>query len=272
MNSTTSLDLIPRLLSINPILAVPDVSAVIHHYRDVLGFANVWMWGDPPSYGGADMDGVGVHFTLDPTLAQTAEGRAVWMRVHNLAALYSRHQEQGAAILEPLEAKPWGVTEYTVRDMNGYRLRFTGSVSASNQTSLPEDFRIEVRSPTWAEMERLIHAVGWASFTNLEIASRVLEAARFGVVAFIREEVIGSALVTSDNAFYYLRDVMVAPEWQRRGVGTALVRKLMEQVFHHVPPHTLVGLYTGSNLHDFYARFGFRGPANGLYGMTQTIE
>ena len=271
MNSTASPDSIPRLMSINPILAVPDVPAATHHYRDVLGFANVWAWGDPPSYGGADLDGVGVHFALDATLARTAEGHSVWIRVHNLAALYSSHQERGAAIMAPLEAKPWNVHEYVVRDLNGYQLRFTGSVSARDYTSLPEDIRIEARPPTWAEMERLIRAVGWAGLTNFETAPRVLEAARFGVVALIREEVIGSALVTSDGAFHYLRDVIVTPGWQRRGVGTALVRSLMERVSRHAPPHTLVGLYTGSNLHEFYARFGFRGPGNGLYGMTQTI-
>ena len=33
----------------------------------------------------------------------------------------------------------------------------------------------------------------------------------------------------------------------------------------------LVGLFTGENLQGFYGQFGFRGPANGLYGMTQSI-
>ena len=39
-------------------------------------------------------------------------------------ALCSRHQCHGATIYSPLETKPWGLREYTVRDLNGHYLRF----------------------------------------------------------------------------------------------------------------------------------------------------
>jgi predicted N-acetyltransferase YhbS len=79
--------------------------------------------------------------------------------------------------------------------------------------------------------------------------------------------------VTSDNAgFYYVRDVLVHPDWQRRRVGTALVERLMEVLRAEAPDGSLVGLFTGDHLHDYYARFGFRGPASGLHGMTLIIR
>src|SRR5262245_36728031 len=38
------------LIRSEPILAVSDVVAAIRHYRDVLGFANEWTWGEPPDF------------------------------------------------------------------------------------------------------------------------------------------------------------------------------------------------------------------------------
>ena len=92
------------------------------------------------------------------------------------------------------------------------------------------------------------------------------------VVAVVAGQTVGCAFLTGDNAgFYYVRDVIVHPDWQGRRIGTALMQALMEHLRAHGPAHALVGLFTGSHLHDFYAQFGFRGPNSGLYGMTQTL-
>jgi GNAT superfamily N-acetyltransferase/uncharacterized glyoxalase superfamily protein PhnB len=264
----------PRLITVEPILAVEDVVAATRYYREVLDFEDVWVWGDPPSHGGANRDGMQLQFTLNPALAQTAEGRGVWISVRNVAALYARHQERQAQIVAALEPKPWGVNEYTVRDLNGYRLRFAERGDARSASGdLPAAVRIESRLPTWPEMHALIHAVGWEAFTNFETAPRVLEAAIFGAVAVVEGQAVGCALLTGDHAgFYYVRDVMVHPDWQRLHIGTALMRSVMDYLHANAPAGALVGLYTGDNLHDFYARFGFRGPNNGLYGMTQRIR
>ena len=264
----------PRLMTVEPILAVRDVVETTRYYREVLDFGDVWLWGEPPSHGGANQDDVQVQFTLDPALAETAEGRAVWIRVQHVAGLYARHQARGAEIVAALEPKPWGVTEYTVRDLNGYRLRFAGQGGAQEPSrELPEQVRVESRLPTWPEMEALIYAVGWEPHTNFATAPRVLEVALFGAVAMADGQAVGCALLTGDGAgFYYVRDVMVHPDWQRRHIGSALMQTLMAQVGAHAPSGALVGLFTGGGLHDFYARFGFHGPNNGLYGMTQVIR
>jgi GNAT superfamily N-acetyltransferase/uncharacterized glyoxalase superfamily protein PhnB len=260
------------LLGCQAILAVNDVAASVTYYRDVLGFDDGWLWGDPPTHGGTGRDGVALQFSLDPERAATAEGRSLWINVANIDSLYARHQARGAAILSPLEAKPWGVREYIVRDLNGYYLRFAeGGVARESRSDKAADVQIESRLPTWPEMERLIRAVGWEKYTNFQTAPRVLETAVHGVVAIVEGETVGCALLMSDGAgFYYVRDVMVCPERQGQGIGTALMAALIEYFHTHAPDHALVGLFTGQNLHNFYAQFGFRGPANGLYGMTQS--
>jgi GNAT superfamily N-acetyltransferase/catechol 2,3-dioxygenase-like lactoylglutathione lyase family enzyme len=261
-----------HLLTIEPILAVRDVAAATAYWRDVLGFGDVWVWGEPPTHGGANQDGVSLQFSLNPALAERAEGQQVWIRVRDVEATYALHQERGAEIVAALEPKPWGVSEYVVRDPDGYRLRFAGSGSgrAASQ-ALPAAVRIEPRLPSWPEMEALIRAVGWES--KGDAAPRVLKTALFGAVAVAEGQTVGCAFLTGDNAgFYYVRDVMVHPDWQRRHVGTALMRALMEYLQAHGVEEDLIGLFTGPHLHEFYAQFGFAGPKSGLYGMTRTVR
>ena len=58
------------------------------------------------------------------------------------------------------------------------------------------------------------------------------------------------------------------PEWQARGVGTQLVRALLEIIRRKAAEGALVSLFTGRNLAEFYEQFGFSGPECGLYGMS----
>jgi GNAT superfamily N-acetyltransferase/uncharacterized glyoxalase superfamily protein PhnB len=262
------------LISIEPILAVRDVAAATAYYRDVLGFGDVWLWGEPPTHGGANWDGVQVQFSLNPAAAQHREGRELWLHVRNVQAMYTLHQERGAEIVETLEPKPWGVSEYTLRDLNGYRLRFAGSGRAREVSrALPAEMRIEPRLPTWPELKTLIDAVGWARDSDPGTPPRVLQTALYGVVAVVEGQTVGCAFLTGDNAgFYYVRDVMVHPDWQGQRIGTALMQALMEYFRAHAPEDALVGLFTGPHLHEFYAQFGFRGPQGGLYGMTREVR
>jgi GNAT superfamily N-acetyltransferase/uncharacterized glyoxalase superfamily protein PhnB len=261
------------LITMEPILAVRDVATAATYYRDVLGFEDVWLWGEPPTHGGANQDGVQLQFSLNPALAESAEGREIWIRVRDVQAMYALHQERGAEIVATLEPKPWGVSEYTVRDPNGYRLRFAGSGAREASRALPAEVLIEPRLPTWPEMKALMHAVGWAREANPETAPRVLETALYGAVAVVEGQTVGCAFLTGDNAgFYYVRDVMVHPDWQGRRIGTALMQALMEYLRAHGTEDALVGLFTGPDLHEFYAQFGFRGPNSGLYGMTKALR
>lgn len=138
---------------------------------------------------------------------------------------------------------------------------------------MPPEVRIEPHLATKEEIAALAHAVGWAETAVPEAAPRIQEVAVFGVTARVNEQAIGSAAITTDQCgFYYIRDVMVHPDWQGRHVGTALLQALMDYLHTHAPDNTLVGLFTGPTLHHFYARAGFQGATTGLYGMTQTIR
>jgi GNAT superfamily N-acetyltransferase len=174
-------------------------------------------------------------------------------------------------IVSPLEPKPWGLQEYTVRECNGYRLRFgepvTTHATATPAKQLPEGVRLVERLPTVEEYDMLVRAVGWAN-TNMEAVTAALRNTLYAVVAVEDDLAVGMARVVGDGAMaFYVQDVVVLPKYQRQGVGTALMEAVMSNFRRSTPRRSAIGLFTGRNLAGFYERHGFEGPETGLYGM-----
>lgn len=263
----------PGISHVEPILAVRDVAASVSYWHDVLGFPGKWTWGDPPNHGGVSWDGAQVQFSQNPQLAAVSEGHSLWIRVRQIEALYGRHQANRAEIVSSLEDKPWGMAEYTVREINGYRVRFAAPVSdrVPSAESLPSTVRMVLRVPTAAEFRGLVSAVGWGATSNDAVVEELLSAAIFAVVAedSATSTAVGCALLLGDHAsFFYVKDVMVHPDWQGKRVGTALMQELTRWVETHAPDNALVGLYTGEDLAPFYRQFGF----TRAFGMHRRIR
>jgi GNAT superfamily N-acetyltransferase len=253
------------------ILAVADVAATVRYYREKLGFTNEWFWGDPPSFAGVTWGKVGVMFCLQPALAAKVEGHQHAFSVTGIDPLYDRHRENGVEVISPLQAKPWGLREYIVRDLNGYHLRFaepiTSHATGTAAKKLPENIRLVERLPTVEEYEALIRAVGWVKYTNLEAVPAALQNTFYSVLAVEGDRPVGMARLVGDGAGFYVHDVAVHPDRQRQGIGTALMEALMGHFLRATPPKSSIGLFTGRNLAGFYERHGFEGPDTSLYGM-----
>lgn len=250
----------PSLLIAEPVLMVPDVVAAIQYWQDVIGFPDKWVWGDPVFIGAVSWTGVNVQFYKHPELAERSKGNAIWMRVHEIDALYDRHQRNGAEIVAPLELQEYGLGQYTLRDLNGYYIHFA-SPWRPPQERLPkpaEPYRIVRRRLTPEEAFHLSHSVGWTDKRDDEAIVRRLEHQPFSLVAEAGGKAIGALAVVGDGvSFYYLKDVMVLPEWQRRGVGSALMLELTRWLDEEVPSTVMVGLYCADYLAPLYRRFGF---------------
>ena len=264
----------PRLSHVEPILPVTDIIKTVNYWHDVLGFSNKWTWGDPPGYGGVNWQGVFIQFLLDPKLAALSKGNSIFIRVKNLEASYQFHQNKNAEIVEPLENKPWGLAGYTLRDNNGYYIIIAGAPvpdKEKSQTTIPESVNIIQRMPTVKEYLDLVEAVGWGKYTNPAFAEKILAAPVFAVVAEDPEtrEAIGCALVLGDGAgFYYIKDLMVHPTWQKKHVGSMLMKQLTDWLDMNAPEIAHAYLFTGENLAAFYKQFDFA-PA---FGMVRQIK
>jgi GNAT superfamily N-acetyltransferase len=256
--------------SSEPIFPVADVVATVRYYREVLGFAEEWLWGEPPEVGGVRWGKVGAMFAHQSGPVATINGQWHSFFVEGIDALYSLHIRNGATIYSPLEAKPWGLREYTIRDLNGHYLRF-GQRGSDRAAGREPATTVEIidRLPTPEEYWALLDAVGWA---HSDRVGKALSGARFGVVAVEGGGVVGMGMVLGDGAgFAYLKDIIVRPEWQCRGIGTRIVESLLTIIRRLAPDGMLVTLFTGQHLAEFYERFGFSGPEK-LYGMSLSIK
>jgi hypothetical protein len=120
-----------KIHSINPVFAVADVGATIRWYEQELGFA-----GDPfPShepYVFLRRDDVEIMLQRvadyqKPDLYDLRNGGGVWdayLRITGLQQLYDRVKDH-LELKKPLRRQPYGLSEFEVKDLNGYILVFS---------------------------------------------------------------------------------------------------------------------------------------------------
>ena len=252
---------------VEPILAVSDIAETIEYWHTILGFPNKWTWGEPPNYGGVNWNSTSIQFSLNPDLATASKGNAIFIRVKKLEELYRYHQQKNAVIVEALENKPWGMAGYTVKEINGYYIIFAGPMIREKKqidSELSSPVKIISRIPTVEEYQYLASSVGWHLYNNTATVEKLLKAPIFGLVAEDANKVIGCVLLLSDHAsFYYVKDLIVHPDWQGKQVGTALMKELSGWLQSNAANNALVALITGENLSSFYQHFGFA-PALGM--------
>ena len=98
-----------------PELPVADVERAQKHYRDALGFDIGWL------YPGREMGAV----SRGPVAIFFRERRPPfepvlhWVFADDIDASYEELKSSGANIVDPLERKPWGLRQFTVKDLDG---------------------------------------------------------------------------------------------------------------------------------------------------------
>jgi catechol 2,3-dioxygenase-like lactoylglutathione lyase family enzyme len=102
-------------------LSVSDVPAAADFYTNKLGFALAFTWGEPPTMAGVNLGKVQI-FLEQGTAAP--QGCGVYFVIGDADALYDFQRAQGVEIVRPPADRPWGLRDYTVRDLHGYALTF----------------------------------------------------------------------------------------------------------------------------------------------------
>jgi len=222
----------PIFSHVEPVLAVKDVSETIAYWQDVLGFPNKWTWGEPPTLGAVSWQKVHVQFYKDKALDAEPGGNYIWIRLQRIEELYKFHQNKNASIVAPLEKKPWGMSQYTLRDINGHFLVFAGVIpeTEKSETNLSENISILERAPSINEYRYLASAVGWSPSEDDDVIEKILAAALFAVVAKdnTTDEVVGCALLLGDHAtFYYVKDVIGIQPGNVNVLAQCLCRRLL---------------------------------------------
>jgi len=70
---------------------------------------------------------------------------------------------------------------------------------------------------------------------------------------------------------FYIQDVIVIPEYQNKGIGTQLMKKVMEYIEKHANDNSVIGLMSAKGKEKFYEKFGFSIRPNENFGSGMTI-
>ena len=105
------------------------------------------------------------------------------------------------------------------------------------------------------DIQRLLKMTYWAYKRSPETVEKsVRNASCYGVYLDDVNKLVGFARVISDYATtFYLADVIIDPEYQRQGFGTALVSYVLSRPEYQ----GLRGILLTKNAHGLYRKFGF---------------
>jgi catechol 2,3-dioxygenase-like lactoylglutathione lyase family enzyme len=124
-----------------PVIATNDVRSTIAFYTGVLGFAEHFVFGDPPVYAGVERDGVLLYITKDDELASTLKRSAlhpdIFLWVRDVDKVYEQHQLRGAKIVEGIADRAWDARQYVIEDPNGYYLKIAEPIDDEEEASTP---------------------------------------------------------------------------------------------------------------------------------------
>jgi RimJ/RimL family protein N-acetyltransferase/catechol 2,3-dioxygenase-like lactoylglutathione lyase family enzyme len=123
-----------RFFRVEPVLKVPDVQKTAEYYRDILGFRIDFLYGSPPTHAGVsrgDWTGSGVTIQLSRLagdLPQVTSSSLFILVGTGLDALFEAYRVQEVEMVSEPVTKPWGMRDFTIRDINGHLLTFATHV------------------------------------------------------------------------------------------------------------------------------------------------
>ncbi|MGE0433464.1 MAG: bleomycin resistance protein [Planctomycetota bacterium] len=131
MNDSNANANAPKLGCVMPIFHTGDVGKALAWYRDSLGFKVAFQWpapdsGEPAHYGGAELDGVTIHFSAHGG----GEGSKVYIIVAgNIDALAASIKARGVTLENEPKTQGYGMREFDLKDPDGHHLWFAQSAT-----------------------------------------------------------------------------------------------------------------------------------------------
>jgi uncharacterized glyoxalase superfamily protein PhnB len=102
-------------------LSVQNVRAAAEYYATKLDFTIELTEGDPPTFAGVNLDCVQIFLSAG---TPAPSGCSVYFVVGDADELFEYHRASGVDIVATPHDRPYGLRDYTVRDLDGYCLTF----------------------------------------------------------------------------------------------------------------------------------------------------
>jgi ribosomal protein S18 acetylase RimI-like enzyme len=119
------------------------------------------------------------------------------------------------------------------------------------------DYQIIEKLPAPEDYNQLRQLVGWGTYER-DVIEQYLPNSLYFVCAVKDGEIIGMARIIGDGGIaFYIQDVIVKPDYQRQGIGTQLMDKIMGYIRIHANNNSVIGLMAARGKEQFYTRYGF---------------
>jgi catechol 2,3-dioxygenase-like lactoylglutathione lyase family enzyme len=107
------------------VLHVKDMATALAFYRDRLGFAVTFTWGEP-RYVCLCLDDAAIHLN---SYVPPAGPSHVCIFCEGIDALYAQLMARGVTIVEPIGDRAYGMRDFAITDPDGHRLEFGQGIS-----------------------------------------------------------------------------------------------------------------------------------------------
>ena len=109
-----------------------------------------------------------------------------------------------------------------------------------------------------AEILRLYASVGWTAYTDCpDVLQKGFENSLLILAAYEGERLVGMIRTVGDgHTIVFVQDILVFPEYQRKGIGSALLQAILDR-YSHVRQIELATDNTPKTI-AFYQSMGFR--------------
>ena len=126
------------------------------------------------------------------------------------------------------------------------------------------------------DCNKLRNSAGWPKM-HLKQIETGLRNSIFIVAARDNDISVGMARIVSDGGYvYFIVDVLVLPEYQRKGIGNHMMEKIMEYIQNKLDDGYCIqiDLLVAKGKENFYEKFGFIRRPDDIYGcgMTKRIK
>lgn len=102
-------------------LVVSDVPAAVEYYTTKLGFRPGFTWGEPPTFAGVNLGDAQLFLQRG---MPSPEGCSVYFVIDDADRLYEYQRANGVDVVVAPDDRDYGLRDYAVRDLHGYRLVF----------------------------------------------------------------------------------------------------------------------------------------------------
>ena len=106
---------------------------------------------------------------------------------------------------------------------------------------------------------RLRESVAWLNFSR-EQTEKALNNSLYTVIAEDDGKVVGMGRMTGDGLYYLIVDIVVQPDHQKKGIGSAIIDMMIDYVDRETPigGRSSVQLTAEKGKETFYEKKGFK--------------